>query len=51
MIKTDLHIHSSISDNCFLSLDEIIQNALQNEIEVIAITNYDIITAGNEIIL
>ena len=40
MIKTDLHIHTDISDGS-LSTEEVIKEAKENGLTHIAITNHD----------
>ncbi len=50
MLTADLHIHSEASYDCDTTVEEILEAAVEAELDVIAVTDHDEITASYEAI-
>ncbi|MDZ7688468.1 MAG: PHP domain-containing protein [Halobacteriales archaeon] len=48
MLKADLHIHSEASYDCESSVDEILESAVEESLDVVAVTDHDEIHASHE---
>jgi len=48
MLKADLHIHSEASYDCESSVEEILESAVEESLDVVAVTDHDEIRASHE---
>jgi hypothetical protein len=48
MLKADLHIHSEASYDCESSIDEILEAAVEESLDVVAVTDHDEIRGSHE---
>ena len=48
MLKADLHIHSEASYDCDSSVEEILESAVEESLDVIAVTDHDEIRGSHE---
>jgi len=48
MLKADLHIHSEASYDCESSVDDILESAVEESLDVVAVTDHDEIRGSHE---